>query len=339
MSTIPFFNKYKKAVRILGALLLAVLVGFLLWLTGPFKPVSIEISEVSGSTLGEEIRFVINVANDDPEDCSIDSLAMYIYSKQYPEEYSITCENLSLEDGGKQEYDYRDRPRSGGRIMIETVVRMAWEYGYGYGDPGGYRGYGYGPGPEKVDNDIIWESPEDWPSGDYIIKMVVTTADDREYTDTLRVNLVQASGSSSVVPPRFTVRLLEVVPAEVASGEPVEISVVVRNNGELAGTYDVSLRLDGEIIDSKPMTLAGGEEGALAFTVTTHEAKNYTVSVDGLSADFRVAVTAETPAPAAQPSPRGACLNWCLICIIVAVLVTIAVIIWLTVFRERKHTW
>jgi hypothetical protein len=340
MSTIPYFSKHKKAVRILGALLLAVLVGFLLWLTGPFKPVRVEISEVSGSILGEEIGFAISVANDDAEDHSIASIAMYIYSKEYPGEYSVTCENLSLDGGGKQEYDYRDRPCSGGKIIIDTVVRTAWGYGYGYGDPGGYRGYGYGPGPVKVDYDIIWESPEDWPSGDYIIRMVVTTADNQEHTDTLSVNLVQAPGSSdNDDQSRFTVRLLEVVPAEVAASEPVEISVVVRNNGEAAGTYDVSLRLDGEIFDSKPITLTGGEEGTLTFTVNAHETKNHTVSVDGLSADFRVAATAATPAPAAQPSSGDLCLNWWLIGIIVAILVTIAVIIWLTVFRERKHTW
>jgi len=74
-------------------------------------------------------------------------------------------------------------------------------------------------------------------------------------------------------------------PAEVQVGYPVTISCLVTNIGSEAGSY--ALKLGGDFVAEKSITLGPGESQEVAFEVTPTVAKTYSVSVDGQTGSFR----------------------------------------------------
>jgi hypothetical protein len=62
----------------------------------------------------------------------------------------------------------------------------------------------------------------------------------------------------------------------------------VANEGEESGTYTVELQINGSTIDSKIVTLGGGEDQAVSFAVSASKAGNYDASAAGLNGSFTV---------------------------------------------------
>lgn len=91
----------------------------------------------------------------------------------------------------------------------------------------------------------------------------------------------------------FEVSNLTFSPSEVEAGEPVIISAMVKNVGDLEGTYTVELKIDGEIQETKGVTLAGGATETVSFTVTKNTSGTYTIGVNGLQRALDV-LTPET---------------------------------------------
>jgi predicted outer membrane repeat protein/parallel beta-helix repeat protein len=86
----------------------------------------------------------------------------------------------------------------------------------------------------------------------------------------------------------FTSSDLIISPAEVASGETVAIGVLVTNTGDLAGSYQVTLEINGVAEETIEVTLDAGAGEVVSFTVSRDEAGSYSVLVDGLSGSFSV---------------------------------------------------
>ena len=99
-------------------------------------------------------------------------------------------------------------------------------------------------------------------------------------------------------PAEFRVTELFISPVEVQPREPVTIIVKVTNTGEEGGSYNVKLKVAGVTVDSKTVTLAGGESTSLTFTVIKDAAGVYDVEVDGQRGT--IVVREATPTP---PSP------------------------------------
>ncbi|UCB42445.1 MAG: hypothetical protein JSV77_08270 [Dehalococcoidales bacterium] len=91
--------------------------------------------------------------------------------------------------------------------------------------------------------------------------------------------------------------------AAVIVGETVTIDVVVANRGEGEGSYEVILLIDGNVIESRTVTLAGNSEQTVTFTTIAATTGLHTVDVDDLSTIFVVSKKAEIPE---EPSH----LNW-----------------------------
>jgi len=91
----------------------------------------------------------------------------------------------------------------------------------------------------------------------------------------------------------FKVSGLAISPKEVNPGQPVNISCTVTNIGAEAGSYTV--RLGGDFVAEKSVTLGPGESQVVAFEVVPDRAKSYSVSVNGLTGTFRA-----TEAPVAD---------------------------------------
>ena len=167
-------------------------------------------------------------------------------------------------------------------------------------------------------------------------KVTFTTTQDIAGTYTIDVDGLSGIFTVKTPPPpppapaAFATTDLTIFPTEVEIGGSVTISVLVTNTGELAGSYEVILKIDNIVVASKDVTLTSGASQKVTFTTAQDVAETYTVDVDGLSGTFTVKMPAPLEVVPAKPS-----ISWWLIGgIIFAAALVIGLVIWL-VGRRR----
>ncbi|MFC1921423.1 CARDB domain-containing protein [Chloroflexota bacterium] len=89
-------------------------------------------------------------------------------------------------------------------------------------------------------------------------------------------------------PPAFSVSTLKIKPQEVKIRDNVEISVLVTNNSEEAGTYTVELKINGKVADYQDISLAAGSSDTVDFKNSQEIDGIYTVTIGNLSGTFTV---------------------------------------------------
>ncbi len=80
----------------------------------------------------------------------------------------------------------------------------------------------------------------------------------------------------------FTVRDLEISPRELRLGGKATVAATVANRGGHAGTFKVTLQIDGLTSSAKDVTLAGGTSDRVEFSVAATAAGSFPVKVAGL---------------------------------------------------------
>jgi transcriptional regulator with XRE-family HTH domain len=109
----------------------------------------------------------------------------------------------------------------------------------------------------------------------------------------------------NISPAAFTASDLMISPEEVEIGEEAIITVTFTNTGDLSGTYNVVLKVNGTATDSGTVSLQGHQSFEVPFTLTLDTAGTYTISIDGLSGILTVTAlpTTPTPTPTLTPTP------------------------------------
>jgi hypothetical protein len=103
-----------------------------------------------------------------------------------------------------------------------------------------------------------------------------------------QINELKAKLEELEVVAKFEVSNLTVSPSVVAPGEPVIVTVDVRNIGYLEGTYKMELRVNGEVEEIKNITLNPKEKVTIMFTLQKEMKKSYFVEVEDLNQTFDV---------------------------------------------------
>jgi hypothetical protein len=132
----------------------------------------------------------------------------------------------------------------------------------------------------------------------------------------------------------FSAAQLSVSPSAVYVGDTVTISVLVANNGDAAGSYAVTLKIDGVVEETKEIALDAGASEEVTFTTTKNTAGTYSVEVGGLNGSFTVE---EKPVETTTPPdiPVEPTINWPIIWGTMAgVLVVGVVILWIAIRRR-----
>lgn len=88
--------------------------------------------------------------------------------------------------------------------------------------------------------------------------------------------------------PEFEVDNLTVSSSKAVPGEKVTISVDVKNVGRKVGAHTVELKVDGKIVNSQTITLSGGEEKSVSFTLHREKKKSYSIELGNLAGTFSV---------------------------------------------------
>jgi len=135
-------------------------------------------------------------------------------------------------------------------------------------------------------------------------------------------------------PATFAIKSLGISPTEANSGDPVTIEVLIANNGEEKGSYEITLKLNGVVEEEKEIALVGEASEVVAFITSQDESDTYSVDVNGLTGSFRVeaAPTSYPPANTLPPDEPRPWLIW-----IIAAAIASAVAIPL-VLRRRRAT-
>jgi len=117
---------------------------------------------------------------------------------------------------------------------------------------------------------------------------------DTSQTATLTVN--------APAPATFEVSSLEPSEATVTQGDTVEASATITNSGEQEGTQTVEFQVDGNAVASEDVTLAGGDETTVEFSVDTSDLdpgdyEHAVVTEDGDATGSLTVEAESTPTP------------------------------------------
>jgi hypothetical protein len=102
------------------------------------------------------------------------------------------------------------------------------------------------------------------------------------------------------------------------TGESVTITASVANDGGQGDTYTAELKLNGETVDTRTVTLNAGQSKQVSFTVSELDSGQYQVDLAGLSGEFTV----------------SRAITWWLILVII---VAVGLIIWGVVWGMRRR--
>ena len=146
---------------------------------------------------------------------------------------------------------------------------------------------------ENIDEDTITLERYNAENGEWVSLPTVKVDEDATYVyfsvTSPRLSYFAISGTAiSPTPAAFTVSTLTISPSEVSVGGEVSISVMVKNTGELEGTHTVTLEINDAVEAIENVTVVGGSERPVTFTVTEDVEGTYNVEVDGLTGTFTV---------------------------------------------------
>lgn len=84
-------------------------------------------------------------------------------------------------------------------------------------------------------------------------------------------------------PAEFRVSSLEIKPVQAFAGQEVMVEAKISNTGEAEGTYTANLNVNGVAMDSKEITLSGGEQKSVSFIVLEDVAGKYDIELGELT--------------------------------------------------------
>jgi hypothetical protein len=124
------------------------------------------------------------------------------------------------------------------------------------------------------------------PRGNYSASITITSPGASNNRQIVPVTLYV--GVSPPSPAQFTITGLDVTPEQVLPGQPVTVSAQVTNVGGSEGNYTVNLTVNGQVEQTKAVTLAPEAMEPVTFTVTKEAPGSYTVSIGDLTKEFTV---------------------------------------------------
>jgi len=134
-----------------------------------------------------------------------------------------------------------------------------------------------------------------------VLSVDITGMSDGAYSTSITITAPGASNSPQTVPvalyvggigppspAQFTITGLDVTPEQVPPGQPVTVSAQVTNTGDSEASYTVNLTVNGQVEQTKTVTLAPEAMETVTFTVTKETPGSYTISIGDLTEEFTV---------------------------------------------------
>ncbi len=103
------------------------------------------------------------------------------------------------------------------------------------------------------------------------------------------------------LPASFEVDQMTIVPEVIDVGESADINAVVTNNGDLTGSYEISLTINQAVVETKEVTLDGNSSQEVTFKVTLEAAGSYAIGIAEMTSTL---VVKEKPAEPEEASAQ-----------------------------------
>lgn len=140
----------------------------------------------------------------------------------------------------------------------------------------------------------------------------------------------------ALVPAEFSLSDLVISPASVEVGGSVDASVTLANAGEAEGEYDIQLKLDGEALEARTVSLAGGASETFIFAMPTGDTGTFTVSIEGLTGSYSVTQEEEADPPPPEEVEQASTIRMPIIIAIAAGAVSFGTVV-TSVLRRRRR--
>lgn len=164
------------------------------------------------------------------------------------------------------------------------------------------------------------------------------TASVRHFTTFAIIGSEEEGEEATPEPATFSLGSLAILPTEVNVGEDVTITVMISNTGGELGSYEATLKINGEVEITEEVDIAAGDTQQVSFTTSKNIGGTYIADVGGLTDSFVVvgisSTTTPPPTPPAPTSPPAKPVNWWLIAGIAGGAIGVAVP--LTIRRRQR---
>jgi hypothetical protein len=135
------------------------------------------------------------------------------------------------------------------------------------------------------------------PSASTVVSFIIVEDDPGSHG----VGVGALTGTFNVLQPaEFEISDLSIAPDEVEEGGEVTISVSVSNIGEEEGSHTVELKLDGSVTDDRSLTLEGGADTTVSFSVLMGVG-THTAEIESLTGSFTITASPEQPSQQSFP--------------------------------------
>jgi hypothetical protein len=114
---------------------------------------------------------------------------------------------------------------------------------------------------------------------------VTSTSTASVVTTTATTTTIQLPVQSTAA---FMVSDLQLAPAVVKNGKTVKITALLSNTGDLAGTYEMVMQIDGQYVNSQSIVLAGKSSQTVTFTHLINAEGQHFASIGTLTKSFIV---------------------------------------------------
>lgn len=146
------------------------------------------------------------------------------------------------------------------------------------------------PGAKEENLKVVWWDPVamQWVQLD-------TTIDTVNHIATAMIShFSMYSLAATIMPASFNLGNVSVAKAELNEGETTQLNATVTNSGDLPGSYQAGLTVNGAKQDEKDVTVAAGATADIAFNLSFAKSGTYTVDLNGVDNTMTV-----LPSPAA----------------------------------------
>ena len=91
-----------------------------------------------------------------------------------------------------------------------------------------------------------------------------------------------------LIPADMTAKYITVSPQQASANQPVTISTNVVNKGGQTGSYNLVLKINGEVEQTKAISVSPGVARPVTFTVTKAEPGTYVVEIGSQQSSFTI---------------------------------------------------
>jgi hypothetical protein len=99
---------------------------------------------------------------------------------------------------------------------------------------------------------------------------------------------VSPSLSRPFNPPQMSVQYLSINPNQTAAGQPVTITTNVVNTGDAAGSLNVALKINGQVEETRMISVGPMATQPVKFTVSKSQPGTYAVDILGQEGSFTI---------------------------------------------------